>query len=371
VLVLVVVASLGLFAWRSAVRPHQIQREMISKLTEQGATFEFRAGGIEPLRRIDEEFFIDIYQIDMSEVENPEAILRDVLQLPRLETLVLGGPDITAKHVRALAARKTLKTVVLDSANVTQDMLDDLQRSLPDAVVHRSHRRLLRAVEDQGGRVRVVDLEVDRLGLPARHFVEVLEIDLRNCSMEADEFATIPLVTTLHALRCGNRQEPGFVSRLGGLTALRFLGVSNTLATDDDLQVLRNYKRLRSLELGRNITDAGLRHVWGIRPLRYLNLASTQVTDAGLEHLTESPHLTTLNLESRPITTAGLDRLIQLPRLETLYMRFCSDIEADGFDKLRVCDSLRLLDVRGTQCAPATAEELRLHLPVCNVMFRR
>jgi hypothetical protein len=53
------------------------------------------------------------------------------------------------------------------------------------------------------------------------------------------------------------------------------------------------------------VTDAGLKHLAGMKRLDCLELAKTRVTDAGLKHLAEAPELRALVLSGTDVTDAG------------------------------------------------------------------
>ncbi len=62
--------------------------------------------------------------------------------------------------------------------------------------------------------------------------------------------------------------------------------LSRTKVTDAGLKHLAGLKQLRTLYLDHTkVTDAGLKHLSGLRQLQWLHLGHTQVTDAGLKHL--------------------------------------------------------------------------------------
>jgi hypothetical protein len=91
-------------------------------------------------------------------------------------------------------------------------------------------------------------------------------------------------------------------------------------STVDDVTLSKLAKREGLVMLsvrGTRITDAGLRHLDGLKELSQLNLTDTSITDDGLRHLEAIVSLRKLNLEGTRVTQAGVARLrLSLPKLE-------------------------------------------------------
>src|SRR5262249_46388482 len=93
-----------------------------------------------------------------------------------------------------------------------------------------------------------------------------------------------------------------------------FLG--GTKATDAGLKHLAGLRQLQMLRLGKTkVTDAGLKHLAGLRQLHGLDLTNTKVTDAGLKHLGRLKQLQTLDLNYTELTDTGLKELAGLKQL--------------------------------------------------------
>jgi hypothetical protein len=91
-----------------------------------------------------------------------------------------------------------------------------------------------------------------------------------------------------------------------------------TAVTDAGLKHLAGLKRLQSLYCGyTKVTDTGLKHLAGLQQLQSLDLQSTWVTDAGLKHLAGLKRLRTLLLQRTQVTAAAQDDLQKaLPKLD-------------------------------------------------------
>ena len=146
----------------------------------------------------------------------------------------------------------------------------------------------------------------------------------------------------LGALPIGTTLGDEGLSKLKGLTALRYLRLDGTKVTDAGLVHLQGLTNLQDLYLGgtqisdaglgrlkgmvklqtlglygTQVTDNGLKHLAGLVNLRELELGGTQVTDEGLKHLTGLKNLQSLDLNKTKTKTAGIDRLQNaLPELK-------------------------------------------------------
>jgi hypothetical protein len=104
--------------------------------------------------------------------------------------------------------------------------------------------------------------------------------------------------------------DAGFGRLTKEFTQLRELHLDGTPITDAGLKHLEGLRQLQILELEyMRVTDAGLEHLEGLRQLQGLGLEYTQVTDAGLEHLKGLKQLQTLGLTGTKVTDEGVARL--------------------------------------------------------------
>jgi len=80
---------------------------------------------------------------------------------------------------------------------------------------------------------------------------------------------------------------------------------------------VQGLKQLRQLDLANTqVTDAGMSCLAGMTTLKGLNLENTRITDAGLAHLKTLTGLQILHLNGTHITEAGVARLkYTLPNL--------------------------------------------------------
>lgn len=145
-------------------------------------------------------------------------------------------------------------------------------------------------------------------------------------------------------------------------------GPTSDNITDELLVELRSLPRLEVLILEDcdRITDAGLRHLTGLRRLQELRLSRTKVTDDGLDSLSNMRQLKSLHLEETALTDDGLAKLAHLQQLEELWLLDTAVTDA-GVEHLAKLRSLRELDLTWTQVTPQGVERLRTALPDCEI----
>lgn len=144
-----------------------------------------------------------------------------------------------------------------------------------------------------------------------------------------------------------------------GLTEIIYVDLSDTAATDADLELLHGAKRLRGLSLNNTqITDDTLRRLRGLTELEEVELWGTAVTDAGLTHLTGLHQLNHLNLGNTRVTDAGLQHLRGLVNLKYLILTG-TGISDTGLTHLDGLPQLEYLNVGNTDVTPVGAREFR------------
>src|SRR5262245_23446529 len=105
------------------------------------------------------------------------------------------------------------------------------------------------------------------------------------------------------------------IKKLGGGTRtfnskpgdpVTFVELANGFAdkgTDDDLKLLKEFKKLRRVHLTlKHITDDGIKELRPIKTLVVVNLTSTRVSDAGLRELKGLPKLRELAVSNTRVT---------------------------------------------------------------------
>src|SRR5260370_1189651 len=112
------------------------------------------------------------------------------------------------------------------------------------------------------------------------------------------------------------------------------------------------------VNLGRKqVTDAGLKEVAGLKHVQAMYLGSTKVTDAGLKELERLKQLQMLYLDCTDVTDAGLKELARLKQLQTLYLGSTKVTDA-GLRELTALKQLHTLYLGSTKVTDAGLKEL-------------
>jgi Leucine-rich repeat (LRR) protein len=130
-----------------------------------------------------------------------------------------------------------------------------------------------------------------------------------------------------------DRKAAEWALSLGGAVTIDD-GKDRTLGAAKDLPAGPWTLRQIHLFENRNVDDAGLKQLTGLRGLRWLDLRDTQVTDAGLKELGRMKSLEFLSLNGTKVTEAGLLHLHGLAGLITLNLTKTA-VTAQGIAALR------------------------------------
>lgn len=147
---------------------------------------------------------------------------------------------------------------------------------------------------------------------------------------------------------------------LPALSGLRELNLMGCSIDDDDLENLKNFPRLETLNLRYCVflTGEGLKHLKNLTELRNLNLAKcSAITSRDLQHIASLTNLETLNLSRTfPSITHGIPSLIQLTKLKNLSLTGCEKLTYENLKTL--LNSLRRLETLNiSYCEKITPED--------------
>jgi hypothetical protein len=108
------------------------------------------------------------------------------------------------------------------------------------------------------------------------------------------------------------------IDQLQYIPTLQWLNIGPQV-TDAGLSKLPMFQDLEELYVGGSqVTDAGLVHLRNLKQLRLLSLSNTTIGDVGLTHLKNLNHLQVLDLTDTRVTHAGLMQLSDLRGLQSL-----------------------------------------------------
>ena len=260
-LLLAVLASV----WWIYVRPYQVQQEAIAVLDGAGAVVETREGGPRWVAALFDGQINDVVRVDVGSLEPSESLLDQIVRLPRIEVLIIGGPQLNNRKLRRLKSLKSLDFLVLDSARISEQNVAALQWRLSNTTIRRSQRRAIDALRSR--RIRI-------------------ETRLRGTRQEWQTAGTRHFEDAIWVL------------------------AQDTSVTNADLAQLKYLSELTWLSLARTaVSDAGLVHIRDLKMLQEVDLEGTAVTDASLEYLAQLPRLRQLWLLDSKVTAEGVQRL--------------------------------------------------------------
>jgi hypothetical protein len=136
-------------------------------------------------------------------------------------------------------------------------------------------------------------------------------VNFSNCPVGDKELALVGVFDDFdHVSAGGTRITDAGLRHLRGLRGLHLLYLPDTHVGDDGLAHLAGLRELKALSLsGTRVTDAGLLHLQGMQRLEWLSLSRTRVTDAGVVHLKRLPRLRAVHVYGTGITESGIAEL--------------------------------------------------------------
>jgi hypothetical protein len=322
-LAFVTLAAVGAGAWRIFVEPYRRQRAVMAVIEKLGGRYQTVEADAW-LRRLLDSDLQNVTLVDLADCDEPAEYLDYIVDLPRLSTLVVGGPAFADEHLDRLGRLGSLRLLVLDGARVTDAGLDNLRSRLPEVEIYLSQRRAIAALRKGGNGVSALFTLSHtplRQLLGNAYFEDAIEV------------------------------EAGVRSNFG----------------DAQLSHAKECMTLRALVLrDSGVGDEGLAHLKTLTNLERINLVGTRVGDAGLAHLKELPKLKNLDLACTRVSDAGLAQLKGFPSLQCLDLTG-TRVSDGGLIHLKELRDLRLLILYGTQATEGGIAELRRALPNCSI----
>jgi hypothetical protein len=189
--------------------------------------------------------------------------------LVRLEELKLAWTGITDEGLLALNAFTELRTLTLDST------------------------------------------EVSDTGVMSLHLPRLVNLDLSETQVGDAGVAHIAAMATYDELRlCSPQITHAGIEALGNQSQLRIVVLAFTQVSGPGFESVKNWTRLESLNLNEtNVTDEDLRWVATLSHLQDIQLSGTAITDAGVRHCEGLSNLTYLLLNGTSVSREGVARL--------------------------------------------------------------
>jgi Leucine-rich repeat (LRR) protein len=164
-------------------------------------------------------------------------------------------------------------------------------------------------------------------------------------------------------------QRVGAVFGWDGIDKFYGVNLRGRDAGDQELALVAvfNDDHFQHVDVSRTrLTDAGLRHLSGLKGLEILDLRDTWTGDDGLKHIAGLARLKVLHLSGTQVTDDGLADLERMQNLQWLSLSRTAVTDA-AVDHLRCLHKLKRLDLYNTDMTEDGIAELRLALPELNI----
>jgi hypothetical protein len=278
-----------------------------------------------------------------------EAELAQVANFDRLESLHVGGANVTEAGITSLERLTRLRFLYLDDCPITDPALVHL-KSLTRLEILSLNRT---PVTDAGlvhlrglTKLRVLELastQVGDAGLASLEGLVSLEsLWLSRTKVGDAGLAHLSRLPRLWQLELDSTwiTDAGLVD-LRGMTSLEVLNLSHTQVSSPGLAQLRPLVGLMYLYLSRTpVTDDGLAHLARLTGLSLLVLSETRITDAGLAHLAGLTGLKDLWIDGTKVSDAGLRHLEGLTQLREVVAYHAQVTEAGKSQILKALPNL-------------------------------
>jgi Leucine Rich repeat len=162
---------------------------------------------------------------------------------------------------------------------------------------------------------------------------------------------------------------------LTALPALEKLDLIENGVGDEALAPIGKISTLTTLVLGdHQLTDAGLKHLTGLKKLTHLSLCwpdqkhGGKISDPGMEEVAKLTSLESLDLRATQVTDTGLSKLLMLPKLQTLLLNNTgiTDVGLLSLAKIKTLQKVSVFNCK--QLTPKGIAEFKKLLPDCQVV---
>lgn len=351
----IMVAAITLAAW---IYPYQQQQAALRTLKSAEIIAATEVTAPDWITAVcGEKPFQEIVRVDARAARYREDWFRLLSRLPRLEHLELGGIDITAQHLEALAEIPRLKSLVLDSTAIRDSDLarwprrKSVQITLRDeraiTTVERRFNSLIqwttaRMTALRAGRVKVAPTPPAKNARRLQFKAERAYV--ADDALDDGEVALIAAMRNLRGLRMGGRITDACLPQLCDLHRLSRLQIFSSRIRGESFDSLRGLP-INNLQISQSpLTPAGIRQLLKWPELTSLSIEETKLSPAHCEALGELQALRVLQLAELDLTAAHVQPLGRLQRLETLELSDnpLADGDLNGLANLQQLKTLRL-----------------------------
>ncbi len=368
---LVVVALVAglLLGLRFYLQPFRQQRQTMDLVESLGGTYQTAAAERWQAWLLGGDH-ANLAHINLADCDQPTDYLPAISRLPRLETLIVGGFAFADKDLAELEQLATLRTLVLDSTSVSDQVLAAWQERRPEVDLYPSQRRALAAAQKADFIVGAFPNKKRLQGVSLIDASYLEEANYVNGRPSTDDRVLWPLKTLRTAL-VFQFQDTQVTD--AGLTHLAEWGdipgiyLSRTAVTDAGLRHFADGNKLQELHLDQTqISDEGITEIIRCQNLALLKLSGTRVTDAGVAQLQALPNLHWIILDGTSVSDVGMAHLAAMHKINRLSLNETRITDA-GLVELHALRQLESLKIRGTKVTSLGVQELQAALPKCVV----
>jgi serine/threonine protein kinase/Leucine-rich repeat (LRR) protein len=307
-----------------------------------------------------------------------DALMPEIKQLTRLESIDLEGSAVTDDGLAQLRQVATLDTIELGYLRVAKASVDSLRQTFPTAKINWQGPRDRIAAEwviGLGGTVRINALggrSISKVAdLPENRDFRLEEIHLTNEGpVEDSDFGAIKDLGDLKLLNLlGTEVSETALAKMTGCERLQSLAVSGPTITPAALKAItERFPNLERLYVGDSaITGDALSHLTKLSKLKKLSLTGAKLADGDLAPLTTLPELAWLSLAGVPVTDDAIPTLARLKKLKVLSL---DDDRLAAADQMMDEVALPAAEGDALRITDAGLEELKMALKTTTFVAR-
>jgi len=211
------------------------------------------------------------------------------------------------------------------------------------------------------------ETEDQRITKVIRHlgnFKHLKELFVDTSDVNDEQLVELPTLTSLERFSAFNvRPLVGTsLKRLSQLPNLHSICLSGTSFDGKNLALLKDFKKLESLDLAQTNLHGRLKYLTACPSLKQLYISSSNTTDDELNYLLQLKNLEILDLSHNMISDKGLQVLTGLKRLKSLDLTATSATRSGVISLAKDMHLARLL-VPNRNFTPAEQQQLRDYCP--------
>ena len=266
----------------------------------------------------------NLFEVQLQRTQITDKGLAILGKLPKLKDLNLSHTKVTASGL-ATMPKKTIETICLFHVDVGDEGLAELGKfDRLRSIILRGFKRPTCSGKGIAALASLKSLE----------YVDFNEADIHDDVLIAIA-KSIPWLERLSFVDCKSITDAGFKD-FGRLLKMKDLRAGNSRAGDTFMKAVAKLPRLVVLQTGTNTTDAGIKVLCAARsPVQTLITENCKIGDKSISDLTALPNLRVLSISgNNAISDACIPALLRLKGLEGLAIQN-TKISSAGCERLK------------------------------------